>query len=356
MIDPIIAKQRAELTQKIRDFFTKNNFLEVETPIMTPTAGMEPHLTPFETKFIAQNGQATPLFLNTSPELQMKKLLGNGFSNIFNITKVFRNGEMGGPTHNPEFTMLEWYRTNSDYKAIMEDCEKLVVRLAGGIEEKIGKKKSPVEDSAVAEGILAPKIAYQSQTIDLSLPWDRKTTKELFQEYLHIDLLENQDYETFKKTAENSALDINSCNTWDEIFFKLFLNHIEPHLGIQKPIFVYDYPSTQAALAKKCPSQPFFAERFELYIAGLELCNAFSELIDPEEQRARLVEEQQERKQLNKTILPIDEDFLTQLSRIPHPCAGNALGLDRLFMLLLDKASIDEVLLFPLNQMITTQP
>lgn len=329
-----VAKNRSILTQKIRDFFVRNNFLEVETPIMTAIPGMEPHLTPFETKLIPPanlgNNKEIPLYLNTSPELQMKKLLGEGFGNIFQITKVFRNCELNGPLHNPEFTMLEWYRENADYTDLMTDCENLIIELA-----KINKCNS-----------------------DLTPPWPRFTTNELFQKYCQINLLKNQTLATFKKTAQTHNYDTKAATTWNDIYFKIFLNHIEPELNkLNTPFFIYDYPTSQAALAKTClpdrqesSKNPFFAERFELYIKGIELANAFSELIDSKEQRQRLQEEQNLRKKLHKTVFPIDEEFLQALDQIKKPCAGIAMGLDRLFMFLLDKKTIEEVLLFPFAQ------
>ena len=320
------AKQVSELTQKIRDFFTNQNFLEVQTPILTPKPGMEPYLTPFETTLNIAHQKPQKLFLNTSPELQMKKLLGEGFGDIFNITKVFRDCEINGPQHNPEFTMLEWYRENANYLDLMKDCQNLITSLG-----------------------------YQNKKIDTETQWERKTTQELFLHHLKIDLLENQTFEEFKKTAEKIKLDTTGCETWDEIYFKLFLNHIEPNLPKNQPIFIYDYPATQAALAKKSDKNPFFAERFELYINGIELCNAFSELTDPIEQKQRLKDEQVERKNMNKTVFDIDEEFLSSLESIQSPCAGIAMGLDRLFMILLDKASIEDLLLFPLNKMINQQ-
>lgn len=331
-IDLHTAKNRSLIIQKIRDFFVHADFLEVETPIMTPIPGMEPHLTPFESRlnFPSVSNSKTadlPVYLNTSPELQMKKLLGAGFDKIFNITKVFRNGEMDGPLHNPEFTMIEWYRKNADYKDLMKDCEDLVLALT-------------------------KSLSYQSSPIDLTTPWPRFTTNELFIKYCGLNLLENQDFATFKKNAEAKNLDVNGCENWDDIYFKIFLNNIEPELAtLNQPIFIYDYPSSQAALAKRSASNSFFAERFELYIKGIELANAFSELTDSKEQRARLIEEQNLRKTMSKTILPIDEEFLSSLDRITVPTAGIALGLDRLIMLLLDKKSIEEVMLFPMNKM-----
>ena len=309
-------------TEKIRNFFTKEGFLEIQTPILNKIPGMEPHLTPFETSFTND----TKLYLNTSPELQMKKLLANGFEKIFNITKVFRNGEIGGPLHNPEFTMLEWYRKNASYEDIMKDCENLIISLCP-----------------------SKTISYQNNNINIEKPWERISINELFIKYCDINLLENKDFESFKATAISKKLDINACHNWDDIFFKIFLNHIEKHLGFNKATIVYDYPSSQAALAQKKKSEPFFAERFELYIAGVELANAFSELIDANEQRERLIEEQKLRKCLNKTVFDIDEEFLASLESIIEPCSGIALGIDRLLMILLNKSDIKDVILFPLE-------
>ncbi len=324
-----IAKQRSLLTKEIREFFFGQDFTEVETPIMVDIPGMEPHLTPFETNFKSQSSMPqTPLYLNTSPELQMKKLLGAGFDNIFQISKVFRNGETGGPLHNPEFTMLEWYRTNANYMDLIGDCEKLITHLT----------KIISGDSFTAGGEFKPEI--------ITPPWPRRSMNELFIEHCHIDLDKNRTPQQLKHAAKKQNLDTNACNTWDDIFFKLFLNHIEPNLP-DTPIFIYDYPASQAALAKRSTKNPFFAERFELYINKIELANAFSELIDANEQRERLKQEQEERKKLKKTVFPIDEEFLAALESIQHPCAGIALGLDRLFMLLLNKKSVNDVLLFP---------
>ncbi|MFA6917396.1 MAG: EF-P lysine aminoacylase EpmA [Candidatus Gracilibacteria bacterium] len=332
LYDKTLAKSRAQLTNKIRDFFNNNGFLEVETSIMTPIPGMEPHLTPFETKFVDSQSNTQTLYLNTSPELQMKKLLGAGFGNIYNLTKVFRNGEVGGGRHNPEFTMLEWYRINADYKNLMEDCENLVIALAKTLNT-------------------ANILTFDNHKVDISKPWTKSSIKELFQEYCRIDLEQNKDFETFAKTATQHRYDIEACQDWDEIFYKIFLNEIEPKIGFDKPIFVYDYPASQAALSKKKQENPFWAERFELYIAGNEIANAYSELIDSKEQRTRLEEEQNLRRKLNKPIFHIDEEFLTSLESITTPSAGIALGVDRLFMVLLDKKTIEEVLLFPLGKM-----
>lgn len=323
-----IIKNRNLYTQKIRDFFNSKNFLEVETPIMTPIPGMEPHLSPFHTTFSAPNTKHKALYLNTSPELQMKKLLGQGLKKIYQLTKVFRNGEINGPLHNAEFTMLEWYRQNANYNDLMKDCENLIASL-----------------------ITKPSITFQNKTISLPPPWKRISAHELFLQHCNIDLLKNKTFKKFRTTAEEKSYDTNGCTDWDDVYFKIFLNHIEPNLP-NDPVFIYDYPSSQAALAKKKATNPFFAERFELYIGKIELANAFSELIDSKEQRSRLIKEQKLRKKLKKPIFDIDEEFLKSLESISNPAAGIALGVDRLLMILLNKPSIEDVILFPLNKLI----
>jgi len=318
-----IAKKRSFLIRRVREFFDARGFLEVETPIMTPTVDPEVNLTPFETILNTPDGNKIPMYLVPSPEFQMKKLLGEGFGNIYTITKVFRNGEVGGGRHNPEFTMLEWYRENANYKNIMSDCEELVRYLAEGVGFKM----------------------------DLAKPWDRISINELFIKNCGIDLKENKDFETFKKTSEKIGIGTQACEAWDDIFYKIFLNKIEPGLGFEKPVFVYDYPASQGALAKKA-ADPFWVERFELYIKGQEICNAFSELLDANEQRERFENSLMERKKIGKPVFAVDEELLKSLGQINLPFGGNALGLDRLFMVLLEQRGIEDVLLFPLTKMI----
>jgi len=334
------AKSRALLTKKIREFFDSNNFLEVETPIMSSCVDTEPNLDPFETFLIEKSNPKAakiPMYLNPSPEIHMKKLLAQNSGDIYTLTKTFRNGEFGGGRHNPEFTMLEWYRLNADYTKMMEDCENLVLHMNTNL------NKDPT------------KLTHQGHTIDLTPPWPRIEVNELFIQNCGIDLLKNRDFTTLQKTAQTYLNDkkkpytLNACETWDDIFYKIFLNDIEPNLGLEKPVIVYNYPATQRALAKKHEQNEFWVERFELYIAGQELCNAFSELTDADEQRKRFEEDLLTRKEMGKTIFPIDEEFLTGLESITQPCAGNALGVDRLMMILLDKASIDDVIFFPIQ-------
>lgn len=292
---------------------------------------MEPHLSPFKTEFKHElNDKKQNFYLITSPELQMKKLLGAGYSKIFNISKVFRNGEVGGGRHNPEFTMLEWYKSPFDYFTLMDQTENLVKFIAKENDWKI-------------------------ENCNINEPWQRISIKDLFLRECNLDLEKNNDFSSLSLEAKKLNLSTAACQNWDDIFFKIFLNLIEPKLGFQKPCFLYDYPSSQAALAKKKESNPFWAERFELYINGQELCNGFSELIDEKEQRERLKEEQILRKSLGKEVFQIDQEFLKSLSKIKQSAAGNALGLDRLLMLFLGKSKIEEVLLFPFSKMLNHQ-
>jgi len=279
----------------------------------------------------------------------MKKLIGAGFDKVFQITKVFRNGELGNADfrgcsggessedvnycvepfdendsrHNPEFTMVEWYRANEDYEKIMDDCEYMIKYIA---------QELPLPEARMSDLI--------------SGEWEHLSVREAFLRHADMNIDELRDLEDLKKTVKEKGYELNVDYSWDDLFFLVLLNEIEPHLGKEKPVFLYDYPGTQAALAKKKELDPFWAERFELYIDGLELCNAFTELVDPVEQRQRLEEEWELRKSMGKEMYPIDESFLEALETMP-PSGGNALGIDRLVMVLLGKKSIEEVLLFP---------
>lgn len=337
MINKEMAYRRSFLMRKIREFFDGRDFLEVETPIMTSTVDPEPNLTPFETTLKEPFGESSrSMYLVTSPEFQMKKLIGAGFPSIYTLTKVFRNGEVGGGRHNPEFTMLEWYRKDADYMDVMAETEELIKFLAGEIEKK-GLGLDPARGGVWGATPLAS--------------FDRKSLNELFIEKCGIDLLQNRDFETFKKTAEEKGHSTGGCTTWDDILYKIFLNDIEPTLGFEKPVFVYDYPASQGALARKKESEPFWVERFELYIKGQELCNAFSELLDVSEQRVRFTDALKTREKMGKTVFGIDEEFLKSLESIRHPLAGNALGVDRLMMVLFGKEKIEEVILFSVEEM-----
>jgi lysyl-tRNA synthetase class 2 len=283
--------ERARIIQTIRAFFVDRGYLEVETPHRIPGNAPEGYID------AVASGD---WFLHTSPELCMKRLLAAGYERLFQICRCWRAGERGS-RHLPEYTMLEWYRAGADYTALMTECEGLLAAL-----------------------LPAGKLTCSEATIDLAPPWERLTVAEAFARYGSLSL--------------EDAL---AAGRFDEII----AFEIEPRLGLKKPTFLTEYPVSLAALARKKPGDPVVAERFELYIAGLELANAFSELTDPLEQRQRFEQEEVQRRNAGKTPYPTPEKFLRELATMPD-AAGIALGVDRLVMLLTGAETIDEVVAF----------
>ncbi|MCU0596059.1 MAG: EF-P lysine aminoacylase EpmA [Desulfobacterota bacterium] len=286
---------RAGLNQAIRRFFTERGYLEVETPILIPAPAPELHIDAIR----AGDG-----FLHTSPELCMKRLLAAGFPRIFQICKCFRHAERGG-RHLPEFTLLEWYRAETDYLDLMEECEELIAFVLDELR-------------------LSPALEFQGKALDLQRPWNRLTVQESFMRY-----------------ASTSLEQAMASGRFDEILSF----EVEPSLGFPKPVFLHRYPSPLGALARLSKQAPGFAERFELYAAGVELANAFSELTDPVEQTARFEKELAQRKRQGKAVTPMPEKFLRSLPFMPES-AGIALGVDRLLMLLTNRTEIDSVVSF----------
>jgi len=319
---------RGRILQGIRRFFLEEGFAEVETPCLVSSPGMEPHLQALEVSIHRPEGGPKRMYLHTSPEYAMKKLLGEGWKKIFQVCRVFRDEEISR-THQIEFTMLEWYRTDADYRKIMEDCEGLL-------------------DFLSREILKGSELIYQGKKIDLAPPAERLSVAGAMRTYGRVDIEKNCNGASLLEEARTQGFlfDPGAYFSFDEVFFKIFLEAVEPRLGSPKPTILYDYPAGMAALARLSPRNPLWAERFELYIAGLELANAFSELVDPVEQRKRFESEQRLRAVLDKPFYPIDEELLTALSRLP-PSAGIALGVDRLTMLFCDAPSIQDVLAFP---------
>lgn len=287
---------RAAILQAVRDFFCGHGYLEVETPVRLPAVAPEAHIAPLA---------SGAWFLQTSPELCMKRLLSQGLSRIFQFARCFREGERGR-LHLPECTLLEWYRIDSDYQDLMDECEALLPFVLNNL----GR-----------DAILAPAGA---EPVHLTGPWPRLTVAEAFTRYAPCSLV--------------AALARG-------IFDETLVQHVEPRLGRGKPLFLYDYPLSLAALAKKKKDDPLVAERFELYVAGVELANGFSELIDPIEQRTRFVQEQERIRGLGRDPGPLPEPFLRDLATMPS-AAGIALGLDRLVMLIAGLDSIDASVAF----------
>jgi len=285
---------RAQLIESIRRYFKTRGYLEVETPhrIFTPTP---------ETHIDAQESDGW--FLHTSPELCMKRLLAAGYTRLFQICRCFRKNERGNK-HLPEFSMLEWYGSGDDYHDIMDQCEDLIKDIVHTNHFNL--------------------LHYQGECIDLSVPWTRMTVDNAFQVYASMTMWE--------------ALEA-------DVFDEIMVSEIEPNLGRGKPLFLYDYPVARGALARSKPEDPRLAERCELYICGIEICNGFSELNDSIVQRSRFDHEQARRRLMRKPVYPLPEKFLESLLEMPS-AGGNALGLDRLIMLFADTAQIDDVVAF----------
>ncbi|MBI4957482.1 MAG: EF-P lysine aminoacylase GenX [Myxococcales bacterium] len=306
---------RAELVRATRAFFAARGFLEVETPLVVPSPGLDVHLDAFELARSPADAERPAAFLSTSPEYQMKRLLAGGLPRIYQLGRAFRRDEQGR-WHNPEFTMLEWYRAFATVEEVMTDTEELV-RALGTPATRGG------EPGAIRIG---------GREIRLDRPFARLGVAEAFARFTGIGRAE---------VLELAARD-------EERYFRLLVAEVEPGLAaFDVPVFLCDYPASQASLARRKPDDPELCERFELYLAGVELCNGFGELTDAAEQRARLERDRAERLRTGKPAYPIDERFLAALEEGMPPAAGNALGLDRLVALVAGAAGIDAVMAFP---------
>ncbi|MFA5182611.1 MAG: EF-P lysine aminoacylase EpmA [Syntrophales bacterium] len=286
---------RAKILQEIRSFFIAGGYLEIDTPCLIPAPAPEFHID----TMICHGW-----FLHPSPELCMKRLLAAGYGKIFQVCRCFRNHERGA-RHLPEFTMLEWYRRDADYLDLMEECENLILHLAAALG-------------------CGGAISYQGKVIHLQKPWERITVKGAFEKFASLSIEE--------------AL---SGDCFDEVLTA----RVEPNLGREEPTFLCDYPLALGSLARAKKEDAAVVERFELYMAGMELANAFTELTDPEEQRRRFMKEEDDRRQAGKPPYPAPEPFLASLEGLEES-AGIALGFDRLVMIFADALQIDDVVAF----------
>ena len=288
-------KIRARLIQAVREYFSHNEFLEIDTPTRCPAIIPEAQIDPVTSE---------DWYLQASPEQAMKRLLSKGYGNIFQICKTFRKNERGR-FHLPEFTLLEWYSVGSTYLDLMDQCRSLIRFIARRLE-------------------CSDPITYQGKPVWLNKEWQTLTAEDAFERYADLSL----------ETALEQG-------RFDEIVSF----QVEPHMGVRTPGFLMDYPARLASLAQLIPDNPEYAQRVELYIAGIELANGFTELTDAREQRARFEKENEIRTAAGSVPLPMPEKFLNDLESMP-PAAGIALGLDRLVMIFADAASIDEVVAF----------
>jgi lysyl-tRNA synthetase class 2 len=312
------------LNGSLRAFFDARGFLEVEAPLAVPSPGLEVHLDAVE----LANTPPAQRYLITSPEYQMKRLLAGGLTKIYSLGKVFRRGERG-PQHNPEFTMLEWYAVGWSWSTLADSVAELIVGCARAVGAELA--------------------------VDLGTPWPRRSVRALFAEHAGVALDGDEPSAVLRDKLARAGHALPASSRWEDLFFTVFLDVIEPKLAASgRPTLVHDWPVKLAALARRSPEDPRVVERFEAYLpsAGglLELCNGFGELTDPAEQRARCEDDLRRRADLGLAAYPIDERFLAALADLP-PCAGVALGVDRLAMLLTSATDIAEVLPFAVDEL-----
>ena len=325
----LIARNRIKAA--LRRWFEDRGFVEVDTAILQVSPGNEAHLHAFETALVAADGSRHPFFLHTSPEFACKKLLAAGETQLFTFAPVFRNRERG-PLHHPEFTMLEWYRAGADYKALMKDCTALL--------------------RVTADVAGTKHFIHRGNSVSWPVEPERLTVANAFEHFAGIDLLATTpgglpDRDALAASASQAGIRVAEDDTWADIFSRVLVERIEPHLGRSRPTFLTEYPVSEAALARPKPDDPRVAERFELYLCGVELANGFGELTDPAEQRLRFEAEMAEKERVYGERYPLDEDFLAALPHMP-PASGIALGFERLVMLATGADRIEQVLWAPL--------
>jgi lysyl-tRNA synthetase class 2 len=320
---------RSAITKATRAWFDEQGFAEVETGILQMSPGNETHLHAPRTELRDSAGQGVTRYLRTSPEFAAKKLLAAGEEKIFEFARVFRDRERGD-LHLPEFTMLEWYRAGATYESVMADSIVITAH------------------AAQATGI--GRFSFRGKTADPFAEPELLTVAAAFDRFAGIDLLStisdgNGDRATLANAAKEKVR-ISDDDTWSDIFSKILIEHVEPHLGQGQLTVLFEYPAPEAALARTKPSDPRVAERFELYACSVELANGFGELTDAEEQRRRFSQAMDEKQRRYGERYPLDEDFLAAVAQMPE-ASGIALGFDRLAMLASGAAKIDQVVWTP---------
>lgn len=339
-----ILQIREKIVDATREFLKKEGFLEVSTPILVPTLPAESHLEIFETTLLDRNRKKSKRYLITSPEVALKKLICQGIGSCFEITKSFRNTESQSSTHSPEFMILEFYRVNADYKDLMKDCENLIFYIY-----RVVTGQCPVNTNnfvGVDPHADKPGGLSLQKKIDITPPWPRMSVREAVQKYSGFDLNDAFEFEEMKKIFLKKGYKFENDTTWEQMFDQIFLNEVENKLKeLDRPIIIYDYPAGMAMLANKKEGDPRYAKRFEFYIAGLELGDAYDELRDAKEQEKRFKEEAEKIKNSGKTEYDVDWEFIKYLKNPGLPkCSGIAVGIDRLVMLFSGCTNIQDVL------------
>lgn len=313
---------RGRIQAALRQWFAAEGFVEVETPILQAAPGAEVHLTGFATEWELPDGEERERWLHSSPEFAMKKLLAGGIPKIFQFARVFRNAE-GSALHHPEFSMLEWYRTGVGYETIMADCKAILA--ATGTDE----------------------LRWAGHVCDPRAEPERLTVAEAFVRHAGVDLFATVG--NAEALSGASGIAMHAGDTWEDVFFRIMFEKIESKLGMGRPTILCEYPISMAALARAKPGDSRVAERFELYVCGVELANAFGELTDPAVQRVRLAADMDLKDELYGVRWPVDDDFLAALDHGLPDCSGIALGFDRLVMLASGASHIEEVLWLPVR-------
>ncbi len=309
---------RAAILGEIRQFFSEEKFLEIEAPTLVPAPGLEVNIKAVE----AQGG-----YLITSPEYSMKRLLVGGLRRIYSMPRCFRSEEEGAH-HSVEFTMLEWYRAFDDLSGIMRDTERLVYRAIRRVAD---------ED----------QIMVGETMVDVRPPWLRMTVQEAFETWASVSLAGDESAAALAEKAVSAGIEVGRATEWDDIFYVIFLERVQPALeALDRAVLLTDWPAPLAALARSKPDAPQWALRFEAYVGGVELANAFDELTDAREQRRRFEAERDERRRRGLAVYPIDEKFMAALNEGLPPCAGIALGVDRLVMLAMQASRLRDVSAF----------
>jgi len=321
---------RSRIVAALRAWFRAQDFVEVETAALQVSPGNETHLHAFATALLAPGGASATRYLRTSPEFACKKLVSAGERRIVEFARVFRNRERGA-LHAPEFTMLEWYRAQAPYEMLMDDCAAIM--------------------ATAATAVATRQFTFRGRAADPFAPAERLTVSEAFARYAGIDLVacltaQGTDRAALAAAARGAGIRLAADDNWGDIFSRLLVERIEPRLGIGRATLLYEYPAAMSALARPKPSDPRWAERFELYVCGVEIANGFGELTDAAEQRRRLEAEMTEKDRIYGESYPLDEDFLAALAEMPQ-ASGVALGLDRLVMLASGAPHIDHVMWTP---------
>ena len=334
-MNPSALRLRSQIVKAMRRYFDDQDFVEMHTPRLVGLPGQEPYLEPMWTTIEEQNGTKHEAALITSPEYAMKRLLAAGFEKIYDLGPCFRNSEPWDGSHDPEFLMIEWYRRDAGLEELIADTQGMIRYVAQSL---------PV-----------------SETVDVFLracekPFRVVTVAQAMKEYAHVDLdALLGDREALAAVVCEHQQTVTGTDSWDDLFFKIFLSEVEPHLGwntdhtVYQPTFLTHYPASMAALARKDPNDPRYALRTELYIGDLELANGFAELSNEAEQRMRFQEEQDLRTSLGKKIWALDERFLKALPAMGD-AAGIAFGVERLVMLLVGTKSISDIMPIPVRE------